>query len=168
MRKTFFVPKKKPNPIAGTKTVLSTGDIADSKTEASFFEVLKAFSEKFKVPFEYQVKIDLTGESMPKDPKMPLLRDRGAPKITMTVDFKVKWGGITYYLDTKGSKKSTRDSSRLRYNLLKHKIKAFKQTACIKFIYAEQVERLCLIGRSCIAKGRMAQFFIELDEIENF
>ena len=58
----------------------------------------------------------------------------------MSVDFVIPKDGITYYVDTKGSKKHVDPVSRLKYNLLKHQLNPEK--TAILFVYQEDLKVL--------------------------
>ena len=119
----------------------------DSKTEMHFHAALTAMG----VDFQFQVKEELIGPAVHK-PKtqnekfllLPLLKDRGVEAICLTIDFVFVREGITYYVDTKGSKSHVKRDSKLRYEIWKHilVLRGRATTSRILFISAAEVKTL--------------------------
>lgn len=99
---------------------------------------LYSFLKIKKFDFDYQVTYFLTGPSIHKTAKVPLLKDKGAFQVKIIVDFVIRIKDLTLIVDTKGwlkgevikngKKKVIRnrrsDYFNLKYNLLRHKLYA--------------------------------------------
>lgn len=117
-----------------------------SITEGHFHMALT----KIEIPFIFQHKIELYGpavhrpSSQKERARLPLIRDRGIEAICLTVDFVFEYGGITYYCDTKGSKKHVQRDSKMRYDMLKRKLynEGLGETTRVLFISAAEVKTL--------------------------
>jgi len=122
------------------------GVACDSITEGHFHMALTALGW----PFIYQHKIELMGPAVhrPSSPKerarLILLRDRGIEAICLTVDFVLERDGITYYLDTKGSKQHVKRDSKMRYDMLKMRLylNGEAETSRVLFISTAEVATL--------------------------
>jgi hypothetical protein len=113
---------------------------ADSNIET---DLLNAF-KKLGIEVEFQYEVKLTPPTVYKNKKVELLKDGGVQEIKMHVDFVWKHKGITYFLDTKGVKESTRDVSILKYKFLKFKLisEGLQEVSAIKFIYYAEAKQL--------------------------
>ena len=133
------------------------GVMCDSQAERDMYNALK----KMGIPFEFQKTIILAGPAVHKVASQkqrllqPLFADRGAEAVTMDVDFVftrtnpkvhgvVYNGEITYYCDAKGDKDYTKAISRLKYDLLKHKLHNEGLSFCsrVVFVEAKDIKRL--------------------------
>lgn len=122
------------------------GTMCDSVTERDFYNMLKSMG----LDFQFQHEIMLIGPTRPREPKtkknpVPLFVDRCAEAVTMKVDFVLAHDGITYYLDTKGSKKHVKEASKMRYDMLKHKLdgEGLADVSRVLFISRKEVDELC-------------------------
>lgn len=138
----------------------------DSKTEMHFYAALTAMGVEFK----FQVKEVLMGPAVhrPQSQKLrdqnPLLRDRGIESICLTIDFVFERGGVTYYVDTKGSKQHVKRDSKLRYEIWKRIlfIRGDAPTSRILFISAAEVKTLG--ERAAYLKSEFWQVFDQIKE----
>jgi len=122
------------------------GTMCDSVTERDFYNMLKSMG----IDFRFQHEIMLVGPARHREHKskknpLPLFADRGAEAVTMKVDFMFLHEGITYYLDTKGSKKHVKEVSKLKYDMLKHKLdgEGLADVSRVLFISRKEVDELC-------------------------
>ena len=146
-----------------SKKVIKYGLEFDSTAEYDFYEILK----RIGIEFEYQYLFNLTGETQYKSKKILLLNGSSASCVTLTVDFIFKLNGITYIVDTKGSKESTTAYSKLKYNLLKHRIieQGEANETQIKFVYAKDVLSLNKITWGLYALKNFVEYFSKLPPI---
>lgn len=131
-----------------------------SQTEKYFHDAL----HKMRIPFEYEKEYTLTGPSLHKNPKVRILKGQGAHQVKMTVDFVFKLGGVTYLCDTKGTAATVEPLSKLKYNLLKHKLieEGHGDTTEIRFIYHRQVLTLAKLA---MAPNEFWKFFLKIKQI---
>ena len=131
-----------------------------SGTEKLFYDALM----KMRIPFEYEKEYTLTGPSIHKNAKVRILKGQGANQVKMTVDFVFTLAGVTYLCDTKGTEETVEPLSKLKYNLLKHKLIAEGQgdTTEIRFIYHRQVLALSKLS---LAPNEFWKFFLKIKQI---
>lgn len=117
----------------------------DSNLERDFYNMLT----DLEIKFQFQVEIELVGPALHKEKPgkqnpVLLLLDRGAEAVSMKVDFVFEKDGVTYYIDTKGSKKHVRRDSKMRYDMLKHKLhnEGRAMVSRVLFIDTEEVTAL--------------------------
>ena len=110
----------------------------DSKAEMNFYKFLTGR----KIKFEFQKRIDLTRNTLKKNKNVLLLSKHGYTQVYLKVDFVFDLHGITYYIDTKGSKDFVDPVSKLKYRLLAFKLfeEGKADTSRIKFIYMDGME----------------------------
>ena len=85
-----------------------------SITEADAYSLFLRLGIQFVHQKEYVLQ-----DGVPKNAKVEMLRDAGVHKIKCTVDFQFERDGITYIIDTKGSKEYVTERSTMAYHLLK-------------------------------------------------
>ena len=131
----------------GGKVIANRSEVGgikfDSDTERYFHGALTLVGQ----PFEFQVKYVLFGPTIPKSKKVLLFTDRCAEAVTLTVDFVFVRDGITYIVDTKGDKKRAKVESRLKYDILKHRLaeQGKQHNTRILFIGTKEVQNLCKV-----------------------
>ena len=157
-----FIKKQAFKP-TNSKKVEAYGLVFDSTTEYSFYNIL----QRCGIQFEYQYKFALTGETVGKTKKVLLLNGSGATEVNLIADFVFQIGGVTYIADTKGSKESTTAYSKLKYNLLKHKIleQGEGNETQIKFVYAKDVNNLSKICIGLNARQNFVDYFLKLEPL---
>lgn len=102
----------------GNTVIKKHGIVFDSMEEVKMWEGLTYHD----IEFEFQPVFYLTGPTMPKNKKVPLLADSGAYKVKLTADFTFVIDEMTYIIDIKGSPAIVTTDAKLRYNLLKHQL----------------------------------------------
>lgn len=143
----------------------SDGTVCDSKTEMTFYETLK----RLGLDFRFQVKVELVGPAIHKATakevdKLPLFQDRGAEAIGLKVDFVFDHDGITYYVDTKGAKAFTRRDSKMRYDMLKHKLYHDGQATKSRILFIEDSEVKTLAKYAAYLPGEFWLAFSKIKE----
>lgn len=131
--------KKKPP--RAKRCQASDGTWCDSVTERDLYHAF----QRMEIPFQFQVEKMLVGpavhRALPKHRQsLPLLRDRGAEAITMTIDFVFEKDGIEFFVDSKGSKGHVKRDSKLRYDMLKHQLINAEKAHCTRIIFISTLE----------------------------
>lgn len=98
----------------GSKKIERHGKVFPATTEADFYSAL----HNVGIDFEWQVEYVFQNH-VPQKKKSVLLRAAGVRKAVITVDFRFTIAGITYVIDTKGSKKYATADAKARLHRLK-------------------------------------------------
>ena len=132
---------KKRGRVNANRSTNASGVKFDSDTERWFYEVLTLLGHEF----QFQVKYVLIGPTIPKNKKVLLFTDRCAEAVTLTVDFVFEKDGITYIVDTKGDKKRAKVESRLKYDILKHRLaeQGLASKTRLLFVGTSEVLNMC-------------------------
>jgi len=153
----------KKNPILGQGTKTERhGKVFDSKLEADFYSALLNTG----IEFAWQYEI-VFYETTNKNPKLPLLKNRGITKKKLYVDFVYTGAdGVTVYIDTKGSISHAKDKSRIKYDLLKEKLlrENHAHDSCIRWIETKHVKDLLTLSKLPNKK----QFWDYLNALPNY
>lgn len=132
------------------RSVDENGVKYDSETERDFHAILT----RIGVVFEFQKQYVLFGPTIPKgykdkSGKFLLFEDRCAEAVTLTVDFEFTIGGIRYIVDTKGSKDHITTVSKLKYDILKHRLHAAGESRTTKILFVSKAE-VKVLGKATV------------------
>jgi len=171
---SIHIPK---NRLQAIRSAAIDGTMCDSQTERDMYNAFL----RMGVDFEFQKEIILAGPTIPKVASkkeillQPLFADRCAESVTMTVDFVLKRtnpkvrglvynGEMTYYCDAKGSKEHSKTVSRLKYDLLKHKLYREGLSHCSRVIFVEAAEVKRLLNYAAYDPKGFWEIFDQIKE----
>lgn len=129
-----------------------------SITEADAYSLFLRMGVSFQHQKEYVLQ-----HPIPKNPKVALLEDAGVHKIKCTVDFEFERDGITYIIDTKGSKEYVTERSTMAYHLLKGQIYREGRAHNTKIVMLDKqdIKRLSLMSMD-LDKERFWREFLKI------